>query len=159
MCSRQSYFSFCCMKINEDGISRWRKRLLTLCTRFQHKYQPEHQCSGSQPSKRLFSLLTAVSCCSPGSYTELRQGPPGVADRHCVCCFFSPRASDSYGPHFWGPWIPAYPQEDCHWGDFTTTLSGSLNPCMHIRRLSFGRFYRNRLFITDCLQPLQELWP
>lgn len=71
--------------------------------------------------KRHFSLLTAVSCCSPGSYTELRQGPSGIADRQCVCCFFSPRAPDSYGPHFWGPWIPACTQEDCHLGDFTGT--------------------------------------
>lgn len=109
------------MKINEDGISRWKKRHLILCTRFQHRDQPEHQCTVSQPPKNHFSLLTAVSCCSLGSYTEPRQGPAGTADRQSVFSFFSPHASHSYRPHFWGPWIPSCSEEDCHLGDFTGT--------------------------------------
>lgn len=39
----------------------------------------------------------------------------------CACSFFSPCASDSCGPHFGGPWIPACTEEHCHLGDFTGT--------------------------------------
>lgn len=132
----------------------WKKRHLILCTRFQHRDQPEHQCIMSQPPKRHFSLLTAISCCSPGSYTELRRGPLALQANSVCAGFLPPHAPDSYRPHFQDPWIPACTQEDCHLGDFTgtgfslhsftVTLSSGAPRTMALDKLGFISIYKER---------------